>query len=73
MQEPVDINTSRSELWSLSFRDLFYKYVRFLPLFLISVAFALFIAYVYLRYATPIYNAGGTLVLKGEQNGRRKK
>jgi tyrosine-protein kinase Etk/Wzc len=67
MQEPV--NTSRSELWSLSFRDLFYKYVRFLPLFLLSVAFALFIAYVYLRYATPIYNASGTLLIKSEQQG----
>jgi len=69
MQEPI--NTSRSELWSLSFRDLFYKYVRFLPLFLLSVAFALFIAFVYLRYATPIYNAAGTLLIKSEQGGGR--
>lgn len=69
MQEPV--NTSRSELWSLSFRDLFYKYVRFLPLFLFSIAFALFIAYVYLRYATPIYSAGGTLLIKSEQPNAR--
>lgn len=67
MEEPV--NTTRSELWSLSFRDLFYKYVRFLPLFLFSVAFALFIAYVYLRYATPIYSSSGTLLIKSEQQG----
>ena len=69
MEEPVSIHTNRSELWSLSFRDLFYKYVRFLPLFLLSVAFALFIAYVYLRYATPIYSSGGTLLIKSEQTG----
>ncbi len=68
MQEPV-INTSRSELWSLSLRDLFYKYVRFLPFFLFSTAFALFIAYVYLRYATPIYYVNGTLLIKSEQAG----
>jgi len=65
--EQVNINTNRSELLSLSFRDLFYKYVRFLPLFLLSVAFALFIAYIYLRYATPIYNAGGTMLIKSDQ------
>ena len=69
-EEPV--NTNRSELWSLSFRDLFYKYVRFLPLFLFSVAFALFIAFVYLRYATSIYSVGGTMQIKSEQQGGGK-
>src|SRR4029079_14171386 len=73
MQEQVHSN--RSELLSLSLRDLFYKYVRFLPLFLFSVAFALFIAYVYLRYATPIYSVGGTFMIKSEQqtSGRNDK
>src|ERR1700681_4182792 len=67
MQEPV--NTSRSELWTLSLRDLCYKYRRFFPLFLFSTAFALFIAYAYLRYATSIYLVGGTLLIKSEQQG----
>ena len=69
MQEPV--NSNRSELWSLSLRDLFYKYVRFLPVFLLSVAFCLFLAYAYLRYATRIYNAGGTMLIKSEQSQGR--
>ena len=59
-------NNSRSELWSLSLRDLFYKYVRFLPIFILSVAVALLGAYAYLRYATSIYNTGGTLIIKSE-------
>lgn len=59
--------SNKSELWSLSLRDLFYKYVRFLPLFILSVAFALLIAYVYLRYSTPTYSVGGTLLIKSEQ------
>ena len=67
MEEQINLNTNRSELLSLSFRDLFYKYVRFLPLFLLSVSFALFIAYIYLRYATPIYNSAGTLLIKNDQ------
>lgn len=64
-------NLGKSELWSLSLRDLFYKYVRFLPWFVLSVAMALFGAYAYLRYATPIYNTGGTMVIKTEQQGGR--
>jgi len=67
MEEPV--NTSKSELSNLSFRDLFYKYVRFLPLFILSVALSLFAAFLYLRYATPIYNVGGTMLIRSEQQG----
>lgn len=72
MQEPSQNNNlHKSELWSLSFRDLFYKYVRFLPWFVLSVAVALFGAYAYLRYATPIYSTSATLVIKTEQAGGR--
>jgi capsular exopolysaccharide synthesis family protein len=67
MQETV--NQNRSELWNLSFRDLFYKYVRFLPLFVLSVALTLFGAYIYLRYSVPIYKVGGSMVIKSEQGG----
>src|SRR5258708_40197391 len=65
MQENVSQN--RSELWNLSFRDLFYKYVRFLPLFVLSVALTLFGDYIYLRYSIPIYKVAGSMVIKSEQ------
>src|SRR5688572_18965870 len=61
------LNKNRSELWNLSVRDIFYKYVRFLPLFLLSLAITLLIAWVYLRYATRFYSAGGTMSIKNEQ------
>lgn len=74
MQDPNTNTNANSELWNLSVRDLFYKYVRFLPWVIISVALALLVAYVYLRYATPIYNVGGTLLIKNEaQAGRGDK
>lgn len=63
-------NQNKSELWNLSVRDIFYKYVRFLPLFLLSLAFALLIAWIYLRYATRIYGASGTMLIKSEQAAR---
>jgi len=70
MEETV--NTSKSELWNLSLRDIFYKYVRFLPLFVLSVAFALLIAYLYLRYTIPIYSVSGSMLVRSEQPGSQR-
>jgi len=69
MEDEVNHNTNKSELWSLSLRDLFYKYVRYLPIFVLSVAIGLFGAYAYLRYATSIYSTSATMVIKSEQQG----
>jgi tyrosine-protein kinase Etk/Wzc len=46
-------------------RELFYKYVRFLPFFVLSVAAMLLGAYLYLRYSAPVYQAAGALLVKG--------
>lgn len=74
MQETVNTNTNpsnnnqaHSELWNLTIRDLFFKYIRFLPLFVLCVALALFGAYAYLRYATPIYSTNATMVISSDQ------
>jgi tyrosine-protein kinase Etk/Wzc len=69
MQETL--NQNKSELWNMSLRDLFYKYVRFLPLFVLSVALTLFGAYIYLRYSIPIYRVGGSMVIKSAQSSGR--
>ncbi|MBC7947586.1 MAG: polysaccharide biosynthesis tyrosine autokinase [Chitinophagaceae bacterium] len=60
-------SNNKSELWNLSVKDLFYKYVRFLPLFLLSVAVALLIAFAYLRYTSRVYAASGTMLIESEQ------
>jgi capsular exopolysaccharide synthesis family protein len=57
----------KSEIANLSLKDLFFKYVRFLPLFIISVALSLLVAYVYLRYATLIYQSSGSLVVTSDK------
>lgn len=64
---PNNINPNKSELWNLSFRDLFYKYIRFLPLFVVSVAIALLGAYLYLRWTVPVYSAAGSMVIKNDK------
>lgn len=69
MEEQVTNN--KSELANLSVRDLFYKYIRFFPYFLLSVALALLIAFTYLRYASQVYRAGGSMLIKSESKGRQ--
>ncbi|HEV7622232.1 MAG TPA: hypothetical protein VGO09_10875, partial [Flavisolibacter sp.] len=62
MDEPFLIQNQNQEPTSLSIKDIFFKYLRFMPLFIISIALAMFVAYVYLRYATPIYVANSSLI-----------
>jgi capsular exopolysaccharide synthesis family protein len=57
----------KNELGNLGVKDLFFKYIRFLPVFILSLALALFGSYVYLRYATPYYRASGTLMIKNDK------
>jgi capsular exopolysaccharide synthesis family protein len=59
---------AKSELSKLGIKDLFYKYVRFLPLFLISIAISLLVVFIYLRYTSPVYQATGTLIIRSEDN-----
>ena len=63
-------HTGNKDLGTLSIKDLFFKYVRFLPVFLVSVALCLLGAYLYLRYTTPIYRVTGTLTFKQDDQSR---
>jgi capsular exopolysaccharide synthesis family protein len=65
------VKIGKAELGNLSLKDLFYKYIRFLPLFILSVAFALLGAYTYLRYANQIYRAAGSMLIKSETNNNQ--
>jgi len=62
-----ELVANKAESSGLSIRDLFYKYIRFLPFFILSVALALLGAYLYLRYTIPVYNVTGTMLIKNEQ------
>ncbi len=49
--------------------QLVSRYISFWPLFLLSGVLAFSAAYVYLRYATPLYEATATLIIKDEKKG----
>lgn len=75
MEEQQSNSNTRIELQGLTIKELFYKYIRFLPFFLLSLAIALFGAWLYLRYTTKIYGATGTMLINNEkqQPGRTDK
>ncbi|HEY0354691.1 MAG TPA: polysaccharide biosynthesis tyrosine autokinase [Flavisolibacter sp.] len=63
-----EVQISKNDASGLSIKDLFYKYIRFLPIFIICVALALLGAYIYLRYATLVYSATGTMVIQDDKS-----
>lgn len=52
-----------------SSRQLIFKYLPYWPLFLIFSVLCLAIGYLYLWYATPMYQATATLIIKDQKKG----
>jgi tyrosine-protein kinase Etk/Wzc len=48
------------------------KYVPYWPLFLLAILIALAIAYTYIHFATPIYEATATVIIKDEKKGNEE-
>jgi len=53
----------------LSPKEIFFKYMVYLPWFIVSLAFTITIAYLYIRYTVPLYNASSSILIKN--NDRR--
>ncbi len=61
--------TAKRDTPGIGLKEIFFKYVKFLPLVVISVALALVVAYLYLRYATPVYKSNGAIIIKKDNSG----
>lgn len=64
MEDQFAINRTASAS-APNIRELFFRYIRFLPYFILSVALTLLGAYGYLRYSTPYYQSDAALLVKG--------
>lgn len=58
------MNQPETQNIKVTAKDFIFRYLRYLPLFIISVTVALLIAFLYLRYTVPYYNARATLLIK---------
>jgi len=54
----------------LSGKEIVYKYIVFLPLFIVSISIALSIAYINIRYQIPIFTSSITLLIKDDKSSR---
>ncbi|MFP5042370.1 GumC family protein [Parasediminibacterium sp. JCM 36343] len=54
----------------LSGKEIVYKYIVFLPLFIVSISVALTIAYINIRYKVPIYNSSIKLLIKDDRSSK---
>ena len=68
MEEQVVTKKSKADFSSLNIKELFFKYLRFLPLYIICVALSLVGAYLYLRYTTEFYRSAGQLLVRDEKS-----
>ncbi len=59
---------NKKETDSLSIKEFFHKYIKYLPWIIFSVAIALLGAYLYLRYATRIYSASASMMISLSSN-----
>src|SRR5579871_2361612 len=51
----------------ITVREFVFRYLKYLPLIIISIAIALLIAFIRIRYAVPIYRVQSSLLIKNEQ------
>jgi tyrosine-protein kinase Etk/Wzc len=52
---------------TMSLKALFNTFVKYLPVFILSVLVCLFSMWLYLRYTTPFYSSVGKLMIKNEK------
>jgi tyrosine-protein kinase Etk/Wzc len=66
----MQLHTNHSEKKENNFfSSVMFRYLPYWPLFLIMTLLSLAVAWVYLRYTTPVYEASATILIKDEKKG----
>ncbi|NTS43149.1 polysaccharide biosynthesis tyrosine autokinase [Flavisolibacter sp. BT320] len=65
MKESAAAHKTRTDV---SIKEHIFKYLRYLPLYVLFIALALLGSYVYIRYATEIFRSTGQIVLRDDKN-----
>ncbi|RYY98077.1 MAG: polysaccharide biosynthesis tyrosine autokinase [Chitinophagaceae bacterium] len=60
---------TRSDQTGFNPKEFLFKYLRFLPLFLLSLVLSLIVAFFYLRYTAPAFQSKGSLILTEDKRG----
>ncbi|RYD95729.1 MAG: hypothetical protein EOP50_07555, partial [Sphingobacteriales bacterium] len=63
-----NFQATRSDQTGFNPKEFIFKYLRFLPLFILSLVLSLIIAFFYLRYTSPTFQSRGSLVLTEDKS-----
>ena len=55
---------------TISLIEILLRFMRYWKWFVIGIALALALAFLYLRYTTPVYNVTSSIILKESKNQR---
>jgi len=69
MSNQIDNKNPFEEESQSNISDIINLYLPFWPVFVLTVTISVFVAFMYIRYQTPIYKANATLILKDEESG----
>src|SRR5690349_17333936 len=69
MQETKDYRYNYQQDEENLFQEVIRKYLPYWPLFAILLLVGCVSAYIYLRYAKPVYEANATILIKDEKKG----
>ena len=61
---------NKNDAGKLSPKELIFKFIIYLPLFVLSVGVCVSFAYIYLRYQIPNYNSYISILIKDDKNSR---
>lgn len=64
---PPAVNPAKSTVFPADPRDLIVRYIKYLPLVVLCVIAFLIIAYIKIRYSTPIYHVQALLLINNEE------
>lgn len=64
------LNHQKEKNWAFSPREFIFKYLKYAPWLIISMAVMLILAFIKLRYSTEIFSVSGSLLIKNENGGR---
>ncbi|WP_321332331.1 polysaccharide biosynthesis tyrosine autokinase [uncultured Bacteroides sp.] len=70
MKEEVESEKNYPEAGeSLNIQELIFKYLAYWPWFVVSVVACLVVAFLYLKFTTPVYNISATIMIKDDKKG----
>jgi len=69
MSEEINKVGLENQSEEINIQEIFFKYLSYWKWFIVSLIVCLAIAFIYLRYSTPVYNVSAAVIIKDDKKG----